>query len=288
MCALFANEQRIFTLVVGNGQWRVQDSFVDVPAPPPTRENASEAVRALLASLIGGTDAVFPYVSASVRASIESGMPAHEVLGLPSIAWTSFSVGDPLDALSEVLFVPATLVYSTFTEERHFTLVVEEEQWRVTGSSVVQNDAGAVPLFPIGPDGVAWPGPEWSVERAGDFNDNGIVEALFYQSSSVIPQIVFDDGHFAGAPVISALMIAEPDGAEPSVLLTVDSTAVRAGNHELLSFRMDDAQQPDAFLLANGGGRTVYLFPLGADCAPAGGIVGVSWNSAEGVYQIVP
>ncbi len=181
-----ADEQRIFTLVVVDGQWRVRESFIDVPVEPPTRENAPQTVRALLASFGGGTEAVYPYVSTNVRASIEAGRPAHELLGLPPMAWTSFTVGEPLDAPSEVLFVPATLVYPTFTEERHFTLVVEEQQWRVTGSAVVQDEAGAVSLFPVGSDGTPWQGPQWSVAKAGDFNNDGLVESLFYQASGVI------------------------------------------------------------------------------------------------------
>jgi hypothetical protein len=43
-------------------------------------------------------------------------------------------VQPPEDRPSEVLFVPATLVYEGFSEERLFTLVVEGNQWRINGS----------------------------------------------------------------------------------------------------------------------------------------------------------
>jgi hypothetical protein len=134
-------EQRLFTLVVEDGVWRVNGSFVDAPLPPPTVEGAPQAVRDLLAHFGDGAEAVLPYLSSELQAKVAAGAPVHQLLGLAPMAWEGFTVGDPLDMPSEVLFVPATLTYPTFTEERRFTLVVEEGQWRVTGSAVVQDPA---------------------------------------------------------------------------------------------------------------------------------------------------
>jgi hypothetical protein len=134
-----AQEQRLFTLVVEDGDWRVNGSFVEAPIPLPTIEGAPQAVRDLLAHFGEGTDAVLPYLSRDLRAEVATGAPVHQLLGLAPMAWEAFTVSEPLDMPSEVLFVPATLTYPTFTEERRFTLVVEDGQWRVTGSAVVQD-----------------------------------------------------------------------------------------------------------------------------------------------------
>lgn len=130
-------EERIFTLVVQDGQWRVQGSFVEAPEPGPSRGAASETVRALLANFGGGTAVVRPLLASELRAAVDAGTPVHEALGLPPMAWQSFMVDAPEDLPSEVLFVPATLTYPTFVEVRRFTLVVEDGAWRITGSAPV-------------------------------------------------------------------------------------------------------------------------------------------------------
>jgi hypothetical protein len=129
-------EEHIFTLVVLDGQWRVQGSFVEAPEPGPSRDAASETVHALLANFGGGTEAVRPLLASELRAAVDAGTPVHEALALPPMAWQSFTVGAPEDLPSEVLFVPATLTYPTFVEVRRFTLVVEDGAWRITGSTL--------------------------------------------------------------------------------------------------------------------------------------------------------
>ncbi|HWQ12943.1 MAG TPA: hypothetical protein VNL77_09085 [Roseiflexaceae bacterium] len=132
-------EERIFALVIVDGHWLVRGSFLEDPVPGPPREAASETVHALLTNFGAGIEAVRPLLARELRSLVDGGTPVHQGLGLPPLAWQSFTVGAPEDLPSEVLFVPATLTYPTFVEVRRFTLVVEDGAWRVTGSAPVRD-----------------------------------------------------------------------------------------------------------------------------------------------------
>ncbi|HEY0606082.1 MAG TPA: hypothetical protein VGD58_24370, partial [Herpetosiphonaceae bacterium] len=127
---------RIFT--VSNreeGAWRVFDVTIPhpVPAVGPSQAAAPETVRALLEGYINQAD-LKPYLATNIRREMEAGRPLHAILGLHPIALQSFEVQAQEHRPSEVLFVPATLVYESFSEERLFTLVVEDGTWRINGS----------------------------------------------------------------------------------------------------------------------------------------------------------
>lgn len=128
---------RIFT--VSNredGEWRVFKVTVPEPEPTaggPSHPAAIETVQGLLEGYTSQAD-LKPYLAANIRSEMEAGRPLHAILGLHPIALKSFEVQPPEDRPSEVLFVPATLVYESFSEERLFTLVVEGNQWRINGS----------------------------------------------------------------------------------------------------------------------------------------------------------
>jgi hypothetical protein len=127
---------RIFTVSDReDGEWRVFKVTVPDPAPPagPSQAAAPETVRALLAGYTKQAD-LKPYLATNMRREMEAGRPLHAILGLQPVALQSFEVDAPEDRPSEVLFVPATLVYEGFTEERLFTLVVEDGTWRINGS----------------------------------------------------------------------------------------------------------------------------------------------------------
>ncbi|HEY0733880.1 MAG TPA: hypothetical protein VGD69_03160 [Herpetosiphonaceae bacterium] len=127
---------RIFT--VSNredGEWRVFKVTVPDPEPTagPSHPAAIETVQALLGGYTNQAD-LKPYLATNIRREMEAGRPLHAILGLHPIALQSFAVDAPEDRPSEVLFVPATLVYESFSEERLFTLVVEDGTWRINGS----------------------------------------------------------------------------------------------------------------------------------------------------------
>jgi hypothetical protein len=105
------------------------------PAPNITLEDAEQAVRDLLTAWSTGLD-VKPYLAANLRDQIVAGRPADQTLGLHPIKMGDFSVAPAETRASEVLFVPATLNYGTFIEERTFTLVVENGAWRINGGSL--------------------------------------------------------------------------------------------------------------------------------------------------------
>jgi hypothetical protein len=109
------------------------------PPPGPALEDAAQAVRDLLTVYTSGGD-VRPYLADNLRAELDAGRPPFQVLGmvqpLEAGQWT---VQEPEARGSEVLFVPATLHYAGYTEERVFTLVVDEGQWRINGGSLEQS-----------------------------------------------------------------------------------------------------------------------------------------------------
>lgn len=107
------------------------------PADPagPSLEGASQTVRDMLTAYSTGGD-VRPYLSDDLRAELDAGRPPFQVLDLQPIEHGQWTV-QPAEARgSEVLFVPATLHYAASTEERVFTLVVDEGQWRINGNGL--------------------------------------------------------------------------------------------------------------------------------------------------------
>lgn len=111
--------------------------------PVPARAEAPQAVRDLLAA-VGKRD-VTPFLAWNLRDQLSAGRPLDQVLGLHPIALNAADVRDPEDRPADVLFVPATLSYQGFSEERLFMLVVEDGRWKVTESQRVQNPAPAQP-----------------------------------------------------------------------------------------------------------------------------------------------
>lgn len=117
--------------------WRVFKITIPdpAPAPGPSHAAAAAAVRAFIGVYTSQGD-LKPYLAANIRAEMEAGRPLHAILGLHPVALQSFDVQEAEDRPSEVLFVPARLVYQSFTEERLFTLVVEDGKWRINGSQL--------------------------------------------------------------------------------------------------------------------------------------------------------
>ncbi len=105
------------------------------PAPNITLKGAEQAVRNLLTAWSTGSD-VKPYLASNLRNQLDAGRPADQILGLHPIEMGDFSVATAETRASEVLFVPATINYGTFIEERTFTLVVENGEWRINGGSL--------------------------------------------------------------------------------------------------------------------------------------------------------
>jgi hypothetical protein len=146
-------EQRVFTLVVEDGRWRVNGSGPAHPPPSeaPSREAASQTVRDFLDAYMGGVD-VRPYLATQLHAQLDSGQSLEVLLNLYRTGFTSFNVGAPEDRPSEVLFVPVTLISAAAHEQRVFTLSVEDGRWRINGSG---------PAHPPPSGSSSGLGPEW-------------------------------------------------------------------------------------------------------------------------------
>ena len=89
----------------------------------------------MLSAYMNGRD-VGVFLSADLRARLQNGEPIETLLGLPQAGLESFDVGAPLDRPADALFVPAQLTYTTLQERREFTVVLEQNNWRVAGSSL--------------------------------------------------------------------------------------------------------------------------------------------------------
>ncbi|HEU5099617.1 MAG TPA: hypothetical protein VFU22_11390 [Roseiflexaceae bacterium] len=115
--------------------------------PAPSRAEATQTVRDLLAA-VGKSD-IMPFLAWNLRDQLNAGRPLDQVLGLHPIALNWADVRGPEDRPADVLFVPATLSYQGFSEERMFLLVVEDGRWKVTDSQLVQNPVPAQPADAI-------------------------------------------------------------------------------------------------------------------------------------------
>jgi hypothetical protein len=91
-------------------------------------------VRDLLNAYLNGGD-TRAFLSADLRARMGAGEQLDQVLDLQPAALLSFDVGAPLVRPGDALFIPAQLTYSTAQERREFTVVLEQNSWRVAGSS---------------------------------------------------------------------------------------------------------------------------------------------------------
>ncbi len=131
-----------FRLVAMNEQNKALASapFAFVAASPAlSHAQASQTVRDMLGAWANGD--IKPYLTAELRAKLAGHETTDELLGLHILRLQSFDVQLPQDRPSEVLFVPAMLVYEEFTEERIYELVIRDNQWRVSGSTLVKTVA---------------------------------------------------------------------------------------------------------------------------------------------------
>ena len=100
-----------------------------------TWAGAAATLRDMLATF--GKGDISKFLSTKLRTELASSRTTDEALGLYELPLQSFEVRDALNEPTEVLLVPATLRYPEFEEERLYEMVVEDGQWRVTGSGKV-------------------------------------------------------------------------------------------------------------------------------------------------------
>jgi hypothetical protein len=253
--------------------------FQPAPGDPiPPREAAAQTVRDLLAAYQRGGD-LRALLSADLRARLDAGEPAEQLLGLPAGQLGSFEVGAPLNRPADALFIPAWLVYSGPTVQREFTVVLEQNTWRVAGSS---EPVGELPL-PT-PDPAA---QEWRSAVDADINGDGVAEQIVYRTgkAKISTPTGFSD------PSIVAVLVAEEvfvkQGATPGgrTLLYLNPRALNAERERLMLMGSADLPPSGFVVVVYGGERySYYITPVYADGTPYNQSVRVVWSDAQGAY----
>lgn len=243
----------------------------------PSRDAAVMVVDQLLTNF--GSGNVAPYVAQSVRDAMAEGRPAHQVLGLAPMAWKWHAVYTPEDRPSEVLFVPATLTFATYEEERVFELVVEGDQWKVQGS-------GQRAVRDIQPNGED-PTAGYSIAMTDDWSGDGVKDVLYFKPTTIRHQSGFLDASLnARALSVSEAWIGTTDAAGVVNAFSVTPEQIRTGQQAMPWDSYGSPGRPAAFLLAlDPGSQTLLsILPLNADGSVHDEVIGVNWNDTLDSY----
>ncbi len=251
----------------------------------PTREAAVQTVRDMLGTF--GHGDIRPYLTAELQQALTTGQTTDETLGLHSIGLQSFDVRPAEDRPSEVLFVPATLHYAEFAEERVYELVVEQERWRVHGSSLVATR-------PAGGDNtseISNPfGPEWYVMTTADYNADGVKDVIYAQKSDVQRQASVTDPAFSSSsPTVRGLMIVKGPVENLHMLLSVSDRSVTIGGDPVIGFGDGQTGVPAAFAVAlePAAKQVVTVVPLNEDGSQLVQRIVLFWNAYDGEFRVV-
>ncbi|HEY1015442.1 MAG TPA: hypothetical protein VGE07_22230, partial [Herpetosiphonaceae bacterium] len=199
-----------------------------VPDHVPTDAEARDTLQLLLETASAGRD-IRPYLSADRLAQVAEGRPISDFSGIsPQFPLDGFAVGEREDRPADALFIPATLRYETFSEERIFRLVIEGDAWKITNSFTREELPELI---------VEWPGAEWEPFGSGDFNGDGQQESIYVTQSPVaLPAGFGDPGSDGAAKLGESVMVVQGTGANALTLLRVDPRGITAGETPLVSF----------------------------------------------------
>jgi hypothetical protein len=101
--------------------------FAFAAAPAELPQDGPQLVSAMLEAYRSGAD-LRPYLSPNLLAQIDAGRPAHQLLGLHPVALQGFSFGEAYSyPQADLGFLPVTLTYQGFSEERVFTVAFDYE-----------------------------------------------------------------------------------------------------------------------------------------------------------------
>lgn len=248
--------------------------------PIPPREAAAQTVHDLLKTYQSGGDPR-PFLSADLRARLDAGEQLQRLLGIQPDTLVSFDVHAPLHRPADALFIPTWLVYSGTQVQREFTVVLEQNSWRVAGSSE-----------PIGELPVATPDPAtqaWQNTAPADVNGDGVTELIRYRTgqAKIGTPAGYSDPSIVTVIVAEEIFVQQGDTPASRTLLYLNPIALNAEHARLL--RMSDANQtPSGFVMVvYGGDRYSYsITPLAADGTPHNQSVRVVWSDEQGAYVL--
>jgi hypothetical protein len=274
--------QRDLMLVVMNdaNQALASAPFAFTPAaanPIPPRETAPQLVHNMLNAYIQGRD-VAVFLSADLRTRLQNGEPFDQLLGLPQPALQSFDVGAPLDRPADALFVPAQLSYATLQERREFTVVLEQNNWRVAGSNL---PIAAPPPNPAD--------QEIHVALRGDINGDGITEQIAYRTGrvKVDPPVGYSDPSIKAVIIASEVFVSQEPTPGGRVLLYLNPRALVADNQRLLLMGQENEPSPGFLVVVyDGDYYSYYITPIASDGTPSNQSVRVVWSAEQQAYVL--
>lgn len=259
--------------------------FSFTPTAGPTREDAVQVVRQMLGTF--GQGDINAYLSTQLQQALATGQTTDETLGLHSIGLRSFDVRPAEDRPSEVLFVPASLRYAEFAEERVYELVVEHNQWRVQGSSLLTTQ----PTSGGNTSDVSNPfGPEWYVMATMDYNGDGIKDVVYAQKSDVQRQpTVTDPALNSSSPTVGGLMFVAGPVENLHMFMSVSPRSVTIGDQPVIGFGDGQTVVPAAFAVAldPAAKQVVTVVPLNSDGSQLGQRIVLFWNGYDSRFQVI-
>jgi hypothetical protein len=274
--------QRDLQLVVMNdaNQALASAPFAFTPAvanPIPPRETAPQLVHTMLNAYINGRD-VGVFLSADLRARLQNGDSIETLLGLPQPGLQAFDVGAPLDRPADALFVPAQLTYATLQERRDFTVVLEQNNWRVAGSSL--------PIDAPTPDPAD---QEIQVALRDDINGDGIAEQIAYRTGRVKinTPVGYSDPSIKAVIIASEMFVTHEPTPGGRTLLYLNPRALVADNERLLLMGQENEPSPGFLVIVYGGDYySYYITPIASDGTPGNQSVRVVWSVEQQAYVL--
>ena len=253
-------------------------AFMPATQPVPPRSAAVQTVRDMLSAHKNGGD-VGAFVSADLYARLLKGETLPQVLGMTNSALESFDVGAPLDRPADALFIPAQLTFSDLQEAREFTVVLQNNTWKVADSS---RPAGDMPR-PT-PDG-----QETHLALTADVNNDGVIENISYRTGRV--KITTPTGF--SDPSIVAVVVAQElfvyQGAVPNTrsLLNLNPIALNNEHERLLLMGQGEEPNPGFLVIVYGGEQhSLSITPIASDGTPGSQSVRAVWDAEADAYML--
>lgn len=253
-------------------------AFMPATQPVPPRSAAVQTVRDMLSAHKSGGDAG-AFVSADLYARLVKGETLPQVLGMTNSALESFDVGEPLDRPADALFIPAQLTFSDLQEAREFTVVLQNNTWKVAGSN---RPVGDMP-HPT-PDG-----QEVHMALTADVNNDGVIENISYRTGRVKINTPtgFNDPNIVAVVVAQELFVQQGTLPNTRGLLYLNPVALNNEHERLLLMGQGEEPNPGFLVIVYGGEQhSLYITPIASDGTPGNQSVRAVWSAEADAYVL--
>ena len=253
-------------------------AFTPATQPVPPRSAAVQTVRDMLSAHKNGGD-IGSFLSADLYVRLINGETLPQILGMSNSALESFDVGQPLDRPADALFIPAQLTFSDLQEAREFTVVLQNNTWKVAGSNRPLGEAPAPT-----PDG-----QEWHLALTSDINNDGVMENISYRTGRVKINTPtgFSDPSIVAVVVAQELFVTQGDAPSSRTLLYLNPVALNNENERLLLMGQGNEPNPGFLVIVYGGEQhSLYITPIASDGTPGNQSVRAVWNAELDAYVL--